>query len=316
MPKLTSDDYRQAVRKLGLKCKYNYNNKDSAMFTCYKHPDWTPSLSINFIDGIFHCFQCGFKGTIAWLVKEKAETNIYNFLGKTGNMSEFDSVYNEQPKEEVKVKRVFPLDVRGTFKPYYEHESAKAYVKRRGIDESTAMAMHFQYSKETYINGTHFIDRLVIPIYDIHNTLINVEGRALNPEDPTKCLYPRSGTKPLYEWYLLSKVNTLYLFEGIIKMAVARSDPFFVNSSASLGSMVSDYQLEQLNQFKSVILIRDMDDAGIKMAKKIKEKYHGNFNVWLLGDPSLKDVDEIPSKGITIKEFRLNGGFVPDIAYM
>ncbi len=122
--------------------------------------------------------------------------------------------------------------------------------------------------------------------------------------------------KPLFEWYSLDTENTLYIFEGILKMAVARGDDFFANSSATLGSMVTDYQLSQLNKFKSVTLIRDMDDAGMIMARKIKEKYTGNYKVWLLSS-SIKDVDEIPSVlNMGVKEYREQGRFIEDIEFL
>ena len=72
MPKLTPDDYRNAVRKLGLKSKLNYYNRTECMFHCPFHSDWTPSFNVNFEKGISHCFQCDRSFSIPKLVKELA----------------------------------------------------------------------------------------------------------------------------------------------------------------------------------------------------------------------------------------------------
>ena len=310
----TTDDYKLAVRKLRLKTKDSLTSS-SAMFECPFHSDYHPSLSINFDTGCWNCFQCHRGGHLTKLSYLMINKSLMVLLNIKPDLSDLNEVMVEE-KEQVYRRKVFhTLDIRGRFIPYYNSDRAKEYIRKRGISFNIADSMKFQYCTEAYINGTYFKDRVIIPIYDNDGNYINVEGRAIEKSD-LKCLYPKSGVKPLFEWYSLNTENTLYLFEGILKMAVARSDTFFMNSSATLGSMVTDYQLSQLNKFKSVTLIRDMDDAGMVMAKKIKEKYIGNYKVWLLSS-SIKDVDEIPSVlNMGVKEYREQGGFIEDIEFL
>ena len=308
---MTQEDYREVVKKMRLISKYPYNTKESAKFYCPFHTEKTPSMIVNFKLGIYHCFGCDKGGTINQLVREHTSKSINELLGIEADFNDF----NRKPPREIQKKIVTPLDIRGRIKPYHTSESAKAYVKGRGITDDVALKATIGYCSQAYINGTSFRDRVMIPIYDDKNRMINVEGRAIN-KDELKCLYPLNGTKPIYEYYCLDKTKPLYLFEGIIKMLVARTDPYFSNSSSTLGSNLSEYQQEQLNEFSSVILIRDMDIAGHTMAVNLKEIYKSKLKVMLLKG-GVKDIDEIPTHlHTTVKEFRESGGIQEDIEFM
>ncbi len=322
MPSLTKYDNIRAIQKLGVKCDYNFSHKNNAMFHCHFHEDWTPSMSINFVKGIYNCFQCGKSGSISKLIYEETNQTIESYLGIIQDLdslnlpSELDS-YKDYIRANASSRtfgeKIPPLDIRGIVSPFFKESRALAYLRRRGIPEAVAKRMEIGYSKEIRFNGTLFIDRVLIPIYDADRIMINIEGRAVEKSDPTKCLYPKGATKPLYEYYKLDINESLYVFEGIVKMAVARSDPFFTNSTATLGSKISEYQLNQLKDFKNVVVVPDNDIAGEELVIKIKDNYKGNLSVLRISDSEIKDVDEIPSQtGMTVEEYRNNGGFVLD----
>lgn len=315
MPSLSADDYRKAIKILGIRCDYSYDNKDSALFHCVYHRDRSPSLGINFKKGIYSCFQCHRSGSISKLVKEQTGKSIFQLLNKFDDLE----IFSTKMDEDIPYQRVaiHSLDVRGTLQDFHQFPEAIQYLNYRGIDLKVAENMGFTFCKEAYINGTHMINRLMIPIYNDKGQLINIEGRSIDPNNKPKCLYPARSVKPIYEWYKLDKTQDLKLFEGLIKMSVARSDPYFTNSSATLGSNFTDYQISQLNTFSSVTLIRDVDSAGEKMAKKIKETYKGRLKVMITNNILIKDVDEIPTNlHISVKEFRESGGFIEDIQFM
>lgn len=317
MPSFSPNDFREAVRRLGFKCRYPYAHMDSALFTCCFHKDNSPSMGFNFIKGQYHCFQCGRSGTINNLSKELTGKYLKQLLDKVDDLDSLNiqQEYNNDSNRYVR-KTVHPVDIRGNMIPYYNSERALGYLERRGISVEVATAMDMRYATEIYINGSYFEDRLLIPVYNKKGDIVNVEGRAIEKTAEKKCLYPYRTIKPLYEWYKLDTLNPLFLFEGIIKMAVARTDSFFANSSATLGSQISEYQLIQLNNFHNVVLVRDSDDAGIIMAQKVKKFYNGNLQVWTLADSKIKDVDEIPTTlGITVKEYREKEGFLLDISF-
>jgi hypothetical protein len=292
-------------------------NRESAMIECIFHEDWNPSLGINFVKGQYHCFQCGKGGSLSTLSKENEAFGkpITLVLNKEQDWNDLN--LEPTPTEQPLVRKIFtPLDIRGRFVPYYNSDRALDYIKRRGITKEVADLMQFMYCSEAYINGTHFVDRLIIPVFDPNGLYMNVEGRAIEKID-LKCLYPKKAIKPLYEWYKLDHTKTLYLFEGLIKMAVARTDPFFANSTTTMGCQFSDYQLNRLQEFPSITLVRDMDDAGHQMAVKLKEIFNGTLHVWNLTNIVIKDVDEIPTiLTITVKQYRDSGGFIEDVEFM
>ena len=321
MSRLNADDYSEFTKLLirHRNLKVSSMNREGAMVGCIFHEDWNPSLGINFAKGQYHCFQCGKGGSLSALSKEseafgKPITLVLNKIQDWDTLNSSEQIY---PTEQPLVRRIFtPLDIRGRFIPYYNSDRALAYIKRRGITKEVADRMHFQYCAEAYINGTHFVDRLIIPVFDPNGLYMNVEGRALKEGD-LKCLYPKKAIKPLYNWYELDHTQTLYLFEGLIKMAVARTDPFFANSSTTMGCQFSTYQLNKLQEFSSITLVRDMDDAGLDMAKKLKQIFNGNLHVWSLTNMAIKDVDEIPTDLLTtVKQYRESGGFVEEVEFM
>ena len=320
MPRqLTKNQYREAVQKLHIRCDYNYTSRSSAMFHCCYHEDWSPSLSISFSKGIYHCFQCSRGGSINKLCQDIAGKNIEQVLGISediGSLYQTSNrkvpIYNNETKIIPK-----PIDIRGVLVSWRKSARAQEYVARRGITESIADSLKFQYVTEARINGTLFKDRVCIPIYDDLGNMINIEGRAVDPKDTTKCLYPAGSIKPIFEWYTLNKQEPLYLFEGLIKMLVARTDSFFANSSTTFGSKISDYHIEQLNMFETIIHCPDRDEAGRLQSSKLKKVYKGKLHVWLLNDYRIKDVDEIPTHlKMTMKEYREQIGFITDISYI
>lgn len=298
-----------AVQRLGLKRDMMSKNR----YFCYRHKETRPSLNVSPEKGIYHCFSCDDGGTINSLcikVTGRTQADILGLAGDAFAMFQRDRPKYEPPPEKTE-KDCAPLDIRGVVVPFEESDTALAYLATRGIPVSVAQSMNMMYTEEAYINGTHMSKRLLIPIYDDIGRWINVEARDTTFQHPAKCLYPHNTTKTIYEWYKLDKEAPLYLFEGIVKMAVARSDEFFKNSTAMMGTGLVPYQIRLLNLFKHVILVPDNDAPGQKLIDKLQQNLTNKFSTYKIVDSTLKDVDEIPTKRHTsVKEYRENGGFV------
>jgi DNA primase len=94
-------------------------------------------------------------------------------------------------------------------------------------------------------------------------------------------------------------------------MAVLRSDPYFKNSTTTLGSNISTYQEKQIRTIPDLIVILDNDKAGEKYLKLMREVRKGLKTRAMRLDAPIKDVDEIPTKlGISVKQFREKGKFL------
>lgn len=137
-----------------------------------------------------------------------------------------------------------------------------------------------------------------------------MEARDATRKSKVKCLYPKNSLKPLYEWYRLKKDEPLYIVEGLIKLLVLRTDPYFENSSTVFGSYISDYQKSQLDQFTgSIIVIPDNDASGDTLVKGLRALYGDRVRVMKIQDAQIKDVDDIPRlTGKSVEQYRLEGG--------
>lgn len=308
--KLSTSQYRLAVQKLGLRSNHSVYEK-SGMFYCYAHEEAKPSLSISFEKGIYRCFSCKDSGTINALCWKVAKRSIQDVLGLS---EEEFLLFSKKPDRTPRVERTEAdshVDIRGAVVSFFDSPEALAYLKKRGIDLRIAESMEMQYTEEATINGKWYSKRLLIPIYGEDGHMVSVEGRDVTFEQQAKCLYPSGTIKSVYEWYKLDKKKPLYLFEGLIKMAVARSDPFFENSSAVYGTGLTPYQVSLLNKFDHVILVPDNDEPGKRFITELQRSLSCKFSTYQITDATLKDVDEIPTKKkISVKEFREKGGFI------
>jgi DNA primase len=157
--------------------------------------------------------------------------------------------------------------------------------------------MQMAYMESGRINGTVYRKRLLLPIYDNGN-LISIEGRDVTSKQSTKVLYPKdSSVNTLYDLDKLDDSKPIYVVEGLLDLAVLRTDPFFANSTAIFGAQVTRRQMWLLNQFDSIILIPDNDKAGRNTTRKMIEELDRPFQI--LDVPKLqdiKDVGDIPTK--------------------
>ena len=310
----TPNEYQTVIRMLF--DNRNFNTSNVMVKCCYGHRDRTPSLSINWTNGMFRCFSCGKRGHLSNLTVDVCGKTMARMLNKNDSDSEFASfvkpieafTYVLPTADEIESK--VNIDIRGVLVPWRESKEARDYVSKRYIDENVADKLKCFYSEDSYINGFNFTKRFCTPIHNAGGKLINVEGRDTTFNQKRKCIYPFNSIKPLFNWYSLDKSKPVFLFEGLVKMMVAQSDTYFSNSTVSFGSSISDYQMTLLKSIPELILVPDNDKAGITQTKWFKDNYKGKLHVLRLNHPNIKDADEIPEKlGISVKDFREQGGF-------
>lgn len=75
MPK-NAPDIREIERLLGVDLKEEGENN----LKCPFHEDSTPSLTLNWEKGVYHCFGCGAKGKVSGLVKAVTKQNVWRDL--------------------------------------------------------------------------------------------------------------------------------------------------------------------------------------------------------------------------------------------
>jgi hypothetical protein len=141
------------------------------------------------------------------------------------------------------------------------------------------------------------------------------QGKNPDEYEYKKCIYPRgASTSTLYGLDKLDETKTLFFMEGIMDLAVLRTDPYFTNrnSTAVFGASISGRQFALLSKFSSTVFVIDNDLAGWTSLKRwknyIKEHNLGQSHMFILPpfiDKGVKDIGDVPVKiGKRITECR------------
>jgi DNA primase len=178
-------------------------------------------------------------------------------------------------------------------------------LRKRGIPFDVAKAMQMGFLEKGFVSGDHeaerkwnWYNRLLIPVYE-GGQLISIEGRDVTGDlNAAKVLYPKeSSVNTLYEFEKLDLHKPLYAVEGLLDLAVLRTDSYFANSTSIFGAALTPRKIWLFNQFDELIYIPDNDKAGRQTLAKLKDELEKPFRVLdvpRLGD--IKDIGDIPQK--------------------
>lgn len=330
----------QIVLRLDISKSVKHN---SIMGHCPFHTDKHPSFSVDLDRALCHCFSCGYNGKLRGLFREITGHSINKELGikwEAQDEATFVNPFKETVKEDLSAPPDVHIALDGAFIPVDKDPDVCKYLMQRCIPVSVAKSMRMSFatmarSFDTFEPNNkdqmvYFTKRLVIPIYE-RGKLLSCEGRdiygkeyyynmlrrkGMDPDEHEykKCIYPRgASTSTLYDIDKLDKSRRLYFVEGIMDLAVLRSDSFFntKNSTAVFGASISERQRYFLKQFDFTYVI-DNDLAGWLSLRRLMEalkeapiKRDWKFVVPPFHDQGVKDVGDIPVKtGKTIEQCR------------
>ena len=330
----------QIVLRLDISKSVKHN---SIMGHCPFHTDKHPSFSVDLDRALCHCFSCGYNGKLRGLFREITGHSINKELGIKWEAQDevtFVNPFKETVKEDLSATPDVHIALDGAFIPVDKDPDVCKYLMKRCIPVSVAKSMRMSFatmarSFDTFEPNNkdqmvYFTKRLVIPIYE-RGKLLSCEGRdiygkeyyynmlrrkGLDPDEHEykKCIYPRgASTSTLYDIDKLDSSRRLYFVEGIMDLAVLRTDSFFntKNSTAVFGASISERQRYFLKQFDFTYII-DNDLAGFLSLRRLMEslkeapvKRDWKFVVPPFHDQGVKDVGDIPVKtGKTIEQCR------------
>lgn len=330
----------QIVLRLDISKNVKHN---SIMGHCPFHTDKHPSFSVDLDRALCHCFSCGYNGKLRGLFREITGHSINKELGikwEAQDEATFVNPFKETVKEDLSATPDVHIALDGAFIPVDKDPDVCKYLMQRCIPVSVAKSMRMSFatmarSFDTFEPNNkdqmvYFTKRLVIPIYE-RGKLLSCEGRdiygkeyyynmlrrkGLDPDEHEykKCIYPRgASTSTLYDIDKLDSSRRLYFVEGIMDLAVLRTDSFFntKNSTAVFGASISERQRYFLKQFDFTYVI-DNDLAGWLSLRRLMEslkeapiKRDWKFVVPPFHDQGVKDVGDIPVKtGKTIEQCR------------
>lgn len=269
---------------------YTYSGKD-VLVKCLnpEHTDSNPSMRIDKVSGVFHCFSCAFKG------------NIYKYFGVlSGNQV---NIRIAKLKDKIRTLQIssIGLDFPDQMVPF-----TKVF---RGISKETLKEFEAFYLSGESKDMKGFEDRIIFPIKDITGKKVMFLGRhTLSSGNPKYLNYPSGVTIPLYPTRIKNK--SIVLVEGMLDM-LSCYDNGLDNVVCTFGTntLQKDTRAKLLpyktQGVEKVYIMFDGDQAGYDAAKKLKPLIEEcEFSVEIIElpedmDPNTLSIDYLHS----IKEY-------------
>ena len=211
-----------------------------------EHDDNNPSMRIDQITGIFHCFSCGFKG------------NVFVHFGEKAS---FLHLRRELVKKKIREKRAESVGL-----PF--PRSALPYVGNwRNIKPET-------YRKfEAFQEHEAFVGRIVFPIRDISGRIVAFNARHMTGGTPKYLISPPGARMPLFPAKIDPIQASVILVEGIYDM-INLHDKGLTNAVCCFGTRnINEEKLSilRLQGIEEAIVFFDGDEAGQTAAAKVQE---------------------------------------------
>jgi DNA primase len=278
---------------------------------CPFHDEKTPSFTVSPAKGFYHCFGCGAHGTAIGFLMEFDHMNFVEAIESLAHSMGVEVPRDESDKPARRYDELFSL--LDTVSRHWqsclkESPPAVDYLKRRGIDGSTARRFGIGYAPDGWSNvldkfgqssdaverllatgliiakdnGQHydrFRDRIMFPIRDARGRTIGFGGRTLGDGEPKYLNSPETVLfhkgRELYGLYearqALRHIEQLVVVEGYMD-AVALSRHGIDFAVATLGTATTSEHLNRLFRLTdNVCFAFDGDRAGRKAAWRALE---------------------------------------------
>ena len=311
------------LRALGVDQKQldSLANKTSAMVSCPFHRDKTPSFSVRVLDGVAHCFSCGWGGHLAKAYHEKFGHTVETDMGES--VEHFRNPLKRARAASLSYDDPPFVDLRfdGETVPVERSKTALEYLERRKARVEPLAEMNAFYcvtGGTVAADGvkTSFRDRLCVPVYEYSRgkrLLLSIEGRACSlPRGDAsfkKVLYPHgSSVNTLFESWKLRVDEPLYVVEGLMDLAALREAAGFENSTAVFGASVTSRQAYLLSRY-DVYYVQDADAAGEASVEGLKKKlesfrYLGESRLAAIRARGIKDMGDVNRAGMSVEELK------------
>jgi DNA primase len=245
-----------------------------------EHQDNNPSMRVDKVTGIFHCFSCGFKG------------NLFRHYGAKENEIDIQIVNLQNKIRDIlsKSNLTMPVDAVPFCRDY------------RGISAHTYMQTHaFTTNEIEELKG-----RLVFPLYDIRGNIKAYCGRDFHSELKSKYyFYPDHVSPPLFPAHPEIWKNSIIIVEGIFD-ALNLMDKGCYNVVCAFGTntLLKNYE-QKLAHFEILgvnkfYIMFDGDKAGNTAADKLENVLNNNgFNAERIELPEGRDPGDLEEHEIT-----------------
>ncbi len=287
---------------------------------CPFHGERTPSFTVDQEKGLWYCFGCGEGGSVFSFLMKIEGLNFPQAVQRLGEEVGIEVVADDaDDPEKLRRDKLRELLERST--QYYAEllhrsplaESARTYLKARGIASATAQKFRLGWApesgdalarklkeagyqaedgmdagvlRERYGKTTDLLrGRLVFPITNGQGKVVAFGGRLIEVVDGSKA--PKYLNSPETELYQkrehlyglsfhrpeISRANEAMVMEGYLDV-IAVSQAGFPTAVASLGTALTEEQCRLLSRYaRKVHLFYDADRAGISATEKAIELF-------------------------------------------
>jgi len=249
-----------------------------------EHEDSDPSLRVDKVTGVMHCFSCGF-----------AE-NIFRFFGYIVSTQDVQILQLKAKIRELsKEILTIPMD-------------SEKYLKSfRGISADTLSKF------EAFTQNTDFEGRIVFPVRDIQGDITSFIGRYINSDaHPKYLIKPEHSKLSLHPSKPEIIRNSIILVEGIFDM-LNLYDKGLTNAVCTFGTAfgsVRKYKrfqknLEKLNLYKlqgvdTIYIMYDGDKAGRDAATQLEKNLQSHFIVEVVNLPENSDPGSLTQEEVSM----------------
>ena len=306
---------------------------------CPFHNEKSPSFSVSDDKQMYYCFGCGAGGNVYTFIMEYENYNFIEavkFLADRVHIDLPEAEVSEEMKRQLSYKQQMLDANKETARYFYyqmmndDKKKVVEYLDGRGIDEETRKKFGLGYSKffrddllkyltnkgfkestlfdaglilrdknqpDTYYD--RFFDRLMFPIFDVHNRVIAFGGRILGDGNPKYLNSPETKlfdkSRNLYGMNIarVARKKKIIVVEGYMDV-IALHQAGFSNAVASLGTAFTTGQASLIRKYsEQVILAYDADNAGINATiRAIPILKKAGLSVRVLTVEGAKDPDE------------------------
>ena len=216
-----------------------------------EHEDSNPSFRVDKVNGVAHCFSCGFK------------TNVFKFFGVFTNPIPIKIAALKQKLAELKTAGI------GLELPHGHTPYTRSF---RGISAQTLKRFEAFYTNLV----EKLQDRIVFPIRDITGkNVVFVARHTLSNGNPRYVNYPSGVKMPVFPAHLPSGYSSMVIVEGIFDM-LNLYDKGLENVVCAFGTNTLQNETKsKLLPFKAqgithIYLLFDGDEAGRKASQTLK----------------------------------------------
>ncbi|NLK21438.1 MAG: DNA primase [Epulopiscium sp.] len=313
--------------------------KGSSYFgLCPFHNEDTPSFSVSPDKQMYYCFGCQAGGNIFTFIMQMENfgfVEAIRYLADRANIHLPEADYSEEVRKRIDEKKQLINIHKESAKYFYANlrssrgQAALNYLIKREIKENIQKLFGIGYSNTDFDDlyqyllykgyseklvlksgliipkksGDGYIDRfrnrIMFPIFDVHNQIIGFGGRVLDDRLPK---YMNSPETPLFDkskslyslnYARVSRQSQILIVEGYMDV-ISLYQAGFTNVTASLGTAFTYQHAALLKRYTGeVVLIYDSDNAGTKAAlRAIPILSSVGLKVRVMQVPGEKDPDD------------------------